>query len=330
MFAQGILGQRLTNEDGKEVMKIALVSFPIPKGLELKGPEILADVLRRQGVKGNAYRRIKRFGDNDTENRLLRRDALIGHTMQSQADLTESSMSLFSDLYAAAETAVWKRVPNGSGSQYYFSTFLPSLRQRQSVLLNDVAEVLSNPKHSGNSAFMAEYGGAFKQEWILQDGKIFSTDPDPTKGLVEVNIGLATDPEHARFIRWLTESTNAAFNRGARSIVALQIDGTYTVSDCGAGEKSLEFYNRSVSQSSGNGNHLYLQNNQSGANSVGVASNGLHSQQGGASGDSGSTSDTIDSTGRSKSCTDCGKGQSETNGTCSCRTHSGRLLKIRK
>jgi len=230
MFAQAIVGQRVTTSQGNEIMKLAVVSFPIPPGVEDKGAGIIEHVL---GKKSNG---IMSFNDDGT---------LLASFGRSQDNLDQ--FGIFSKLYEAGGMIIDRHHPDKDHENLdYFRRFQDSRQSKIPELIADVKELLSVPQHTMRSAMAdADFGGAFRQEWMLVNGKIMATNIEGH--LQELTAALGTQEEgHAAWLEWLVNYINTAFESGARSIIGLQVDSTTTVKGCGGSDEANAFYNRSV------------------------------------------------------------------------------------
>lgn len=233
MFVQAIVGQRVTDDSGREVMKLALVSFPLPPGLEDRGADIIRSALGRPDEE------VVQFNSEGT---------LLAHLSSSQAPISYSSLGVFSDLYNAAGTVVAANHPNQRGANVeHFRKFQVSRNLRLGVLQNDVMSILYRPEHQNSSAWDLNFGGAFRQEMLFDGERIMA--PNPNNEIVELTPMLANkdhDYGHSDWLRWLIASVTAAYKGGAKSIVGFHVDSTVTVSSCGGSKGCSDFYEKTM------------------------------------------------------------------------------------
>ncbi|MDE1825510.1 MAG: hypothetical protein KGH61_01565 [Candidatus Micrarchaeota archaeon] len=238
MFAQAIVGQRLTNPEGKDIMKFVMVSFPIPPGLEKKGEKLIRMAMQGE-IAATLEGKTESFNNEGT---------LLAHLAASQSQVNDKALGIFGGLYNAALSAVRQFHPEQSDENIqYFYKFQNSLKSRLGVLLEDSKAILKISEYQNLSAWETKYGGAFRQEMIFEDGKLFTLDPN--NKLMEVNASLANsgiDYGHADWLTYLLGYINAAYQSGAMSVLGYQIDSTMTVSSCGGSEKSAAFYDQSM------------------------------------------------------------------------------------
>ena len=238
MFAQAIVGQRLTNADGKEIMKFVMVSFPMPPGLEKKGEELIRMAMHEE-IAATLGGKTVSFNNEGT---------LLANLAHSQNPIDDKALGIFGGLYDAAGDAVRGFHPDQADKNIqYFYKFHNSLKSRLGVLLEDSKAILSTSEYHNLSAWETKFGGAFRQEMIFIDGKLFTLDPN--NKMMEVNASLANagiDYGHGRWLTYLVDYINTAHQSGAMSVLGYQIDSTMTVSSCGGSEKSAAFYDQSM------------------------------------------------------------------------------------
>ncbi len=304
MFVQAIIGQRVTATNGEEVMKIALVSFPLPPGVEQKGIEIIKSAMRGRFLESD----LRTFNDEGT---------LIGYFSTAHGGIGESR-KIISDLYGAAGVNVAKFHPDLSASNVRnFYLFQESRRSRLGILEADIAAVLSSPAHIGSSAWDTRFGGGFRQEWIYKGGKIYA--PNAKDELIELTVGLANkdaDFGHSKWLAWLIQSISSAYSNGANSFVGFHSDSTITVNMCAGSDGCATFYRQTMvlpydapfQYTTAVDPYAAIANREVNGNSKSSASSGSGNASSGGGQDSGNSS----------ICPGCKKDK----GVCSCKYHS--------
>ena len=226
-------------------------------------------------------------------------------------------MDIFSNFYRAGAEFVGRHPEQGDANVRYFNeTFHGSLEKRLGVLLRDAKEILSTPEHTGRETMTdTSFGGAFRQEWLVKDGKIMAIGPDgkmveldPTKCSKEFG--------HDKAMQWLIEYIMKAFANGAKSIRGFQVDSSFSVKGCGGSADAAMFYNNSVIDPVAAGN-MYMEWVQSTFGIGNSASSG--SKEASADGAGGGAF--LDASISVHNCTGCGRALGKDAGTCaSCKT----------
>ncbi|MDE1861079.1 MAG: hypothetical protein KGH72_05195 [Candidatus Micrarchaeota archaeon] len=234
MFAQAIIGERITNAEGEEVFKIAMVSFTMPTGFEDRGAEIIKAALR--GNNGLDFMQGKTVSFNAD-------NTLLGCFGASQSGVGEMHTRVLADLYNSANHAT---MAYGNGDDAAnFQRFHNKRMETLGVLAGDINGILSSPEHLGSSAFDPRFGSSWRMEGIFscKDGRILIPDPEgKMTDLATSLISAEHDFGHTLWLNAFLKFVKAAHRNGAKSFFGFQVDGTASVAACGGSDVSKVFY----------------------------------------------------------------------------------------
>ncbi len=229
MFIQFMIGQKVSDSKGSDVVKFSAISFTMPD-IFSKGMQIIADTAVNNKEFANLVRNLASFNEENS---------LLGGFTSSSYDVGAGHLKIVSDLYESVERAV--RQTQQYISKEEMKSFNKAHSQRKSKLknlINDAKFIFSNPEHGGSIAYRnAEKFGSslFRMEWLMKDGEII-TRGTPKDGypISKVTAGIAKDQGDKDFINAMLEYFSSASNNGARSIMGFQMNSTATIGKCGA------------------------------------------------------------------------------------------------
>jgi hypothetical protein len=317
MFVQGIMGERVIDEDGAEIFKLSFVSFNLPNLFD-KNHDIVRALSRQNPFLARLADRAVSYTDDDS---------LVMSLVSSMESIDQRSIGLMPSLYKVARRMV-KEQRRGIPEEN-FESFLSQHRDRESkveMLFDDTFRILFTPGHTGETAYrnhQIQHNFDRRMELIFKDGVLMTPGPPNTGYKMFVfDETIAMDEGDKKSILALLEFIKEAYASGAKTIFGLQVNNTATVEDCGAKKHSDIFAQDQTLDTS-------LQNPlDPGSNTMNNAATAANAATAESQGTASATSGSGDGEGTAQSrCQGCGKSMPNGILICTCGSVAAHIQK---